>query len=73
MAERTNLTEADPLDVLVHPAWNHPLATRIDRARRVRKEDADFFEAYRPERVSEGFPLTSASIVAVSMSLRNRL
>jgi type I restriction enzyme R subunit len=37
------------LDVLVHLAWNQPLATRIDRARRVRKEHADFFAAYQPE------------------------
>lgn len=49
LAERTNLPDADPLDVLVHLAWNYPLATRTDRARRVRKEHADFFEAYRPE------------------------
>ena len=49
LAERTNLPDADPLDLLVHVAWNHPLATRTDRARRVRKEHSDFFEAYRPE------------------------
>ena len=47
--ERTGLVDADPLDVLVHLAWNQPLATRRDRARRVRKEHADFFEAHRPE------------------------
>lgn len=49
LAERTNLSDSDALDVLVHLAWNHPLATRVDRARRVRKEHADFFEAFRPE------------------------
>ena len=49
LGERTGLVEADPLDVLVHLAWNQPLATRTDRARRVRKEHADFFEAYQPE------------------------
>jgi type I restriction enzyme R subunit len=49
LAERTGLIEADPLDVLVHLAWNQPLATRTDRARRVRKEHAEFFAAYQPE------------------------
>jgi type I restriction enzyme, R subunit len=48
LAERTGLGDADPLDVLVHLAWNQPLATRTDRARRVRKEHADFFTAYQP-------------------------
>ena len=49
LAERAGMADADPLDVLVHLAWNQPLATRKDRARRVRKEHADFFEQYRPE------------------------
>ena len=49
LSERTGLIEADPLDVLVHIAWNQPLATRTDRARRVRKENVDFFEQYQPE------------------------
>jgi len=48
LADRTGSIEADPLDLLVHLAWNHPLATRIDRARRVRKEHAEFFDAHRP-------------------------
>ena len=48
LIERTGLFDADPLDVLVYLAWNQPLATRTDRARRVRKEHADFFDAYRP-------------------------
>jgi type I restriction enzyme R subunit len=48
LIERTGLYDADPIDVLVHLAWNQPLATRTDRARRVRKEHADFFEAYQP-------------------------
>jgi type I restriction enzyme R subunit len=45
---RTGLVDADAIDVLVYLAWNQPLATRIDRARRVRKEHAEFFEAYKP-------------------------
>ncbi len=48
LLERTGLTDADPIDVLVHLAWNQPLATRKDRARRVTKEHAAFFEAYQP-------------------------
>ena len=48
LATRTGLVEADPLDVLIHLAWNQPLATRVDRARRVLKENADFFDQYQP-------------------------
>lgn len=48
-SRRTGLMETDPFDLLVHVAWNEPLATRYDRARRIRKERADFFEAFRPE------------------------
>ena len=49
LADRTGLVDADPLDLLVHLAWNQPLATRTDRARRVRKDHVAFFDAYRPE------------------------
>lgn len=48
LIERTGLADADPIDALVHLAWNQPLATRTDRARRVRKEHAAFFEEYQP-------------------------
>lgn len=48
LADRSGLPDADPIDVLVHLAWNQPLATRTDRARRVRKEHSDFFEAFQP-------------------------
>ncbi len=48
MTERTGLRTSDPLDVLVHLAWNQPLATRLERARRVRQEHLEFFEAYQP-------------------------
>ena len=48
LPERAGLPDADPLDILVHLAWNQPLATRLDRTRRVRKEHADFFEAHQP-------------------------
>jgi type I restriction enzyme R subunit len=46
--DRTGLIDADPLDILVHIAWNQPLATRRDRTRRIRREHADFFEAHQP-------------------------
>lgn len=48
LAERTGIVNTDPLDLLVHLAWNQPLATRNDRARRVRNEHAAFFAAYQP-------------------------
>jgi len=48
LSDRAGLPDADPLDVLVHLAWNQPLATRLDRTRRVRSEHADFFEAHQP-------------------------
>jgi type I restriction enzyme, R subunit len=48
LMERTGLADADPIDVLVHLAWNQPLATRVDRVRKVRREHADFFSVYKP-------------------------
>lgn len=48
MAKRVGLVDADPLDVLVFIAWSLPLASRADRARRVRAKHAAFFEAYQP-------------------------
>jgi type I restriction enzyme R subunit len=48
LLDSTGLRKADTMDVLVHLAWNQPLATRIDRVRRVRREHADFFEAHQP-------------------------
>jgi type I restriction enzyme R subunit len=48
LIERTGLGDADPLDVLVHLAWNQPLATRVERARRVRREHVEFFETFQP-------------------------
>lgn len=48
LSERTGLPDADPIDLLVHLAWNQPLATRQDRVRRVQKEHAEFFATYAP-------------------------
>jgi type I restriction enzyme R subunit len=47
--EHVGIPEADPLDLLVHLAWNEPLASRFDRVRRVRKERAAFFEQFGAE------------------------
>jgi len=48
LIERTGMGDADPLDVLVHVAWNQPLASRVERARRVRREHVEFFESFQP-------------------------
>jgi type I restriction enzyme R subunit len=48
LSERTGLPDADPIDLLVHLAWNQPLATRPDRVRRVQKAHAEFFATYAP-------------------------
>jgi type I restriction enzyme R subunit len=48
LVERTAMADADPFDVLVHVAWNQPLATRVERARRVRRDHEAFFEAFQP-------------------------
>jgi len=48
LIERTDLVDADPLDVLVYLAWNQPLASRTDRARSVRTEHPEFFNRYQP-------------------------
>jgi type I restriction enzyme R subunit len=45
---RAELPDADPFDILVHLAWNQPLATRHERTRRVRKEHAAFFAEFQP-------------------------
>lgn len=48
LLQRTGMVDADTIDVLVHLAWNRPLATRRDRVRRVTQEHVEFFEAYQP-------------------------
>lgn len=41
--------EVDPFDLLCNLAFNAPLRTRLERAERVRKEDKQFFDKFRPE------------------------
>ena len=49
IVRQTGIADADPLDLLVHLAWNEPLASRHERARRVRAEQRAFFEQFAPE------------------------
>ncbi len=49
LAEFASQPEADPLDLLCYLAFNAPLRTRRERARRLRSEKKDFFEQYAPE------------------------
>jgi type I restriction enzyme R subunit len=41
--------EVDPFDMLCNLAFNAPLRTRLERAERLRKEDKQFFDRFRPE------------------------
>jgi type I restriction enzyme R subunit len=49
LAEATGKHDADPFDILCHLAFSSPVRTRSERAQRLRKEDAAFFERYSPE------------------------
>jgi len=44
-----NQPEADPFDLLCHLAYNAPLRSRRERADRVRREEADFFDRFGPK------------------------
>ncbi|MFJ4513926.1 EcoAI/FtnUII family type I restriction enzme subunit R [Streptomyces sp. NPDC088816] len=44
LCQRTGLTDADPLDVLVHVAWNEPAISRHERVYRAKRAKGDFFE-----------------------------
>jgi type I restriction enzyme R subunit len=48
-AERLGTADIDPLDLLVHLAWNRPLITRRERARLVRADHVEFFDQFAPE------------------------
>jgi len=41
--------DADPLDLLCHLAFNAPVFTRRQRADRMKKQQADFFNYFAPE------------------------
>ncbi|UYX93668.1 EcoAI/FtnUII family type I restriction enzme subunit R [Streptomyces sp. BI87] len=44
LCQRTGLTDADPLDVLVHVAWNEPAISRHERVHRAKRAQNDFFQ-----------------------------
>ncbi len=49
LAEVTGRTDADPLDLLCHLAFETPLRTRKERAEHLRKAHPDLFDQYGPE------------------------
>jgi type I restriction enzyme R subunit len=49
LAESANQPDADPFDLLCHIAFNAPLRTRRERARRLRSERKDFWDQYTRE------------------------
>jgi type I restriction enzyme R subunit len=49
LAERSDALDLDAFDLLVHVAWNRPAVNRRQRADRVRREQADFFESFAGE------------------------
>jgi type I restriction enzyme R subunit len=46
LTKATQQPDADPVDLLCHVAFNAPLRTRRERADRLRRERAAFFEKY---------------------------
>jgi type I restriction enzyme, R subunit len=49
LAENTGQLDADPFDLICHVAYNAPLRTRRERAERILKGRADFWESFKPE------------------------
>jgi type I restriction enzyme R subunit len=49
LAELAGTPDADVFDLLCHVAFNAPLRTRRERAERLRKDKADFFDQFGPE------------------------
>jgi type I restriction enzyme R subunit len=49
LAELAGTPDADVFDLLCHVAFNAPLRTRRERADRLKKDKADFFDQYGPE------------------------
>lgn len=49
LADASGQPDADPFDLLCHLAFNAPLLTRKERADRLRKNRADFFDQYGPQ------------------------
>ena len=49
LASATGRSDADPLDLLCHLAFETPLRTRKEHADYLRKNQPDFFDQYGPE------------------------
>lgn len=49
LAAAAGQPDADPFDLLCHLAYNAPLLTRRQRAEKLRKGKADFFDQYGPD------------------------
>jgi type I restriction enzyme, R subunit len=49
LAEATGLAGCDPLDLLLHVAWNAPVRSRRERAEGVMRSDQRIFEKYSPD------------------------
>jgi len=49
LSDNTQQPDADPFDLLCHVAFNAPLRTRRERAERLRKGHADFWDYFKPE------------------------
>jgi type I restriction enzyme R subunit len=49
LTENVGQPEADPFDLLCYVAYNAPLRTRRERAERLRKGRADFWERFKPD------------------------
>lgn len=47
--DRLKLAELDPLDLLVHVAWNGDALTRRERVSRVRSRDTEFLAEFAPD------------------------
>lgn len=48
MGERLKRPDSDPLDLLLHVAYNAPLLTRKERAEKIRQNKPTFFDTYSP-------------------------
>jgi type I restriction enzyme R subunit len=49
VAKATSQPDADPFDLLCHLAYNAPVRTRRERAKRLQTERKDFFERFGPQ------------------------
>lgn len=48
LVHQTGRSDADPLDLLLHVAYNAPLLTRRERAEKMRQQKRNFFNTYEP-------------------------